>query len=303
MSSWVSLHLAAAGHAMRRLGRAPLATLLSALVVAIALVLPALGYVLADSVSQLADGLSGRPEISVFMEVGADRKRVENVGRKLRADPGITAIRFVPRDQALKSLAAGAGLGDVTATLSDNPLPDAYIITPRTDDVAEFERLREGASRLPGVAHVQLDTEWVQRLAALIALVRSSVAALAALLGSALVIVTFNTIRLQILTQRHEIGVSLLLGATRPWVRRPFLYFGALQGTLGGVLAWGLVLEVLSVVRPAAARLADSYGIPLAIGNPVASEVAALLGIAAVLGWLGAALSVRRHLRDGLVTD
>jgi cell division transport system permease protein len=303
MSNWFGLHLTALGGATRRLARAPLGTLLSALVVAIALVLPALGYVMSDSVAQLAEGLSGRPEISVFMEVGADRHQVDYVAEKLRADPGVTAIRFVPRDQALKTLAAGAGMGDVTATLGDNPLPDAYVITPKSDSTSEFERLREGATHLPGVAHVQLDTEWVQRLAALVALVRSSVAALAVLLGAALVIVTFNTIRLQILTQRHEIGVSLLLGATRPWVRRPFLYFGTLQGALGGLLAWALLVGILMLVRGPAQTLADSYGIPLSLDNPAAVEVAGLVGLAAVLGWLGAALSVRRHLRDGVVTD
>ncbi len=303
MTGWFGLHLGALAHAARRLARAPFGSLLSALVVAIALALPALGYVLADSVAQLVEGLSGRPEISVFMKIGAERRQVENVAEKLRADPGVAQLRFVPRDQALKALAAGAGLGDVATALGDNPLPDAYVITPRNDGTAEFERLRDGASRLPGVAHVQLDTEWVQRLAALVALARSSVAVLAALLGAALVIVTFNTIRLQILTQRHEIGVSLLLGATRSWVRRPYLYFGALQGALGGLLAWALLVGILALMRPPAQRLADSYGIPLALHNPALFEVAALVGLAALLGWLGAALSVHRHLRDGLLAD
>ncbi|MCL2656330.1 MAG: permease-like cell division protein FtsX [Betaproteobacteria bacterium] len=303
MTNWLALHFAALRHAARRLARTPLGTALSALVVAIALLLPALGYVLADSVAQLASSLSGQPEISIFMEMNADSAQTQNVAAKLRGDPGVSALRFVPRNEALQALASDASFGDVAATLGNNPLPDAYVITPRSDSGAEFERLRDSVSKLPGVAHVQLDTEWVQRLAALVALGRLSIAILAALLGIALVIVTFNTIRLQILTQRQEIGVSLLLGATRPWVRRPFLYFGALQGALGGLLAWALLLIILELIRAPTQQLADAYGIPLMLSNPGTLETLALIALAGALGWLGAALSVRRHLHDRLVTD
>jgi len=301
--SLLSQHIQAKKAALRRLATKPMSTLLSALVVAIALTLPALGYVLADNASRLAQGISGRPEISVFMDVNAAESDARDLERKLHSDPGIAAIRFIPKAQALKELASEAGLGNVTATLGENPLPDALIITPRDDSPAEFLRLKEGVSRFPGVAHVQLDTEWVQRLDALLRLARSAVGALAALLGTALVIVTFNTIRLQILTQRHEIGVSLLLGATRPWVRRPFLWFGLLQGALGGVIAWGLLQLILIALRGPATRLADSYGIPLEIAGPGLLQVLGLVALAAALGWLGAALSVRRHLKDGVATD
>jgi len=294
----IASHARACAAAVRRLTRNPLGSLLSALVVAIALTLPALGYLLAENAQRIAQGVSGRPEISIFMRVGAPRSETRGVEQRLRAETGVAALRFVPREEALKRLATDAGLGNVAAALGENPLPDAFILTPADDSPAQFERLRDAVSKLPGVAQVQLDTQWVQRLDAMLRLARAAVAALAALLGAALVIVTFNTIRLQILTQRHEIGVSLLLGATRPYVRRPFLWFGLLQGALGGVIAWGLTSAVLYGLRAPALQLAQSYGMPLELDGPQAVEIAALIGLAAVLGWLGAALSVRRHLHD-----
>lgn len=303
MTLWLTLHLRAARSALTRLTRNLLGTLLSALVVAIALVLPALGYVLADSASRLAHGVSGRPEISVFMRADAANTDTTAVEQTLRKDPDVAALRFVSKDEALKQISTGAGLGDLTKTLGNNPLPDAFVVTPQDNTPAAFARLRDRIAHLSGVAHVQLDTEWVQRLFAAIELARSAVAALAGLLGAALVIVTFNTIRLQILTQRHEISVSLLLGATGPFVRRPFLYFGAFQGTLGGLLAWGLLASVLAAMQEPARRLAESYGIPLELGMPGLREVSILVGIAAALGLVGAALSVRRHLTDGNVQD
>ena len=263
-----ALHGLAATTALRRLIKAPLSSLLSAIVIAIALALPALGYLLADNAARLAQSVSGRPEISVFMNVDASRAEADAVGKILRADPGVAALRWVPREEALTQIVSGSGLGDIASTLGQNPLPDAFVISPRDESPAAFARLQQTVSALTGVAHVQLDTAWVQRLDALLRLVRSAVLALAGLLGAALVIVTFNTIRLQILTQRHEIGVSLLLGATRSWVRRPFLYFGAFQGTLGGVLAWGLVVAVQLGLRAPVAQLADAYGIPIELLPP-----------------------------------
>jgi len=287
--------------ALSRLTGKPVTTLLSALVIAIALTLPALGYVLVDNVASLARGISGKPEISVFLKNDVPAERVREIGASLRANAKIAALRFVPRDEALKQLATRGGFADVTGALADNPLPDAFVLDPRDDSPASFEALRAQIGAIPEVAQTQLDSEWVERLHAIIALARSTTLLLASLLGTALVIVTFNTIRLQILTQRHEISVKLLLGATRSYVRRPFLYFGFLQGMLGGVLAWGLVVVLLFMIAPQIEALAQRYSIALNIGGPALWQGAALCAFAALLGWFGAAISVRRHLHDGLV--
>ncbi|MDB5815642.1 MAG: Cell division protein FtsX [Rhodocyclales bacterium] len=299
----MSAHLIALRQALRRLGRKPVATLLSALVIAIALTLPALGYVLVDNVAGLANGISGKPEISVFLKNEVPPDRVKAIETSLRIDPAIAALRFVPRDVALKQLAARGGFADVTGALVDNPLPDAFVIEPRNDTPASFEALRKQIATFPEVAETQLDSEWVERLHAIVVLARSITLLLASLLGAALLIVTFNTIRLQLLTQRQEISVKLLLGATRNYVRRPFLYFGLLQGLLGGVLAWILVAALLQVIAPQIEALAQRYSIALNIGGPAPWQGAVLCAFAALLGWLGAGISVRRHLHDGLVID
>jgi cell division transport system permease protein len=136
-------------------------------------------------------------------------------------------------------------------------------------------------------------------LHAIIDLGRSGVLMLAGLLGGALVIIIFNTIRLQILTQRHEIAVSLMVGATRAYVRRPFLYFGLLQGLLGGLVAWCLVAALLHVLSPRFLALAQTYSIVLDLHGLRWWHVLALLFFSGLLGWMGAGLSVRKHLHDG----
>ncbi|ANQ83912.1 cell division protein FtsX [Azoarcus olearius] len=295
MIHWLYLHLRAIAHALRRLASQPLCTLLSALVVGIALSLPAGGYLLLDNVSSLVRGVSGTPEISVFMAPGAGAAQVAAVDRNLKAEAALASYRYVSRDEALKQLER-SGLGDVLGGLAANPLPDAFIVSPRGEDPALFDRLATQMKGWPAVAHVQVDSAWVKRLHALLGLGRSAVLMLAALLGLALVIVTFNTIRLQIMTQRAEIEVSRLLGATDPFIRRPFYWFGSLQGALGGLVALGTVwLGVKALERPVAA-LAESYGAVFALSGPGAVESAVVVAFAAVLGWMGAAISVRRHL-------
>jgi len=295
MSNWLYLHVRAIAQALGRLAGQPVGTLLSALVMGIALSLPAGGYLLLDNVASLARGVSGTPEISVFLDTAAGKADAAEIEKRLRAEPELASFRFVPRDEALQQLASG-GLGDVLGGLNANPLPDAFVVTLRSEDPVLFDALAAQMRAWPKVAHVQLDSSWVKRLHALLGLGRSAVLMLAGLLGFALVIVTFNTIRLQIMTQRSEIEVSRLLGATDPFIRRPFYWFGGLQGMLGGLVALGAVhLGVRALSAPVAA-LADTYGAVFALAGPQWPEAVVIVLFATFLGWLGAEISVRRHL-------
>jgi cell division transport system permease protein len=145
---------------------------------------------------------------------------------------------------------------------------------------------------------VQADSAWARRLGALERLGRLGLWLLAALLGAGLVAVIFNTIRLQILTQREEIEVSKLIGATDAFIRRPFYYLGLLQGAAGGVFALAIVAGLLAALNIEVRSLADSYGSGFRLAFLSASAAGVVLALAGGLGWLGAHLSVSRHLRD-----
>ena len=133
-------------------------------------------------------------------------------------------------------------------------------------------------------------------LSAASALAEAGLGVLSLLLGVGLVAITFNTIRLQVLTQRNEIGISQLLGATDAFIRRPFYYFGTLQGVLGGVVAWLIVAATIVVLRAPLNELATLYGLDLALALPDVKITAGLLALAAALGWMGTALSDRKSV-------
>ena len=289
MSTWLRQHRQALGSALRRLG------LLNTLVIGVALSLPAGGYALLESLRGVAGRAALDTQISLFMQPGAKRVDAEALGKVLRADRRIERLRFVPREEALRELSAVQGLAEVVAALGHNPLPDAFVATARGEAV---DTLTSDLAKLPGVAHVQADAAWARRLAALASIGRLAIWLLSALLGIGLVAVTFNTIRLQILTQRAEIEVSKLIGATDAFIGRPFYYLGLVQGMAGGLIALGIVSAGLALLNREVRWLSESYGSSFHFAFLGAGDALAVVLFAGLLGGLGAQISVSRHLRQ-----
>jgi len=172
-----------------------------------------------------------------------------------------------------------------------HPAPDA-------SSPAALEQLKQYFAAWPEVELVQIDSEWVMRFNAILELMRRMLLILAALLGLGVLAVVGNTIRLEILNRRAEIEVTKLVGGSNGFVRRPFLYTGALYGLGGGLLAWAAIGIMVIVLSPSVATLAQLYGSRYALAGPTLEDTAILLGGGAVLGWLGAWISASRHLRD-----
>lgn len=296
MSAWLRQHQQALAAALARLPR--IGGALSALVIGIALSLPAGGYVVLEGLRGAGARMTLEPQVSVFLRAEAKRSDAEALGAALRADARIARVRFLPREQALKELSAVQGMAEVIAALGRNPLPDAYVVEAKDGAAAELDALAADLSKLPAVAHVQADSAWARRLSSLAAILRAALWLLAAVLGIGLIAVTFNTVRLQILTQRDEIEVLKLIGATDAFIRRPFYYLGLLQGLGGGAVALAIVAGTLAVLNRQVALLAESYGSSFRFAFPPPGDAAAILGFAALIGWLGAYLSVSQQLRE-----
>jgi cell division transport system permease protein len=294
--TWFWHHLDSLRTTLARLLRTPVATLLNVGVIGIALALPVGLYVALVNLQGFAHTLASDPQLSVFLALDASRGDAEKIAARLKNHAGVREARYVPRDEALKELKASTGLADVMDSLPQNPLPDAFVVLPRDTQPEALEKLRNEVRGWPRVAHVQLDTAWARRLEAGLKLARLAVWLLATLFAFALVAVTFNTIRLQILTRREEIEVSKLIGATDPFIRRPFLYFGALQGFIGGGVAWAIIGGGIWLLNGALAELAQLYSARIGLQHLGMEDSLSLLAFSAGLGWFGSWLSVNQHL-------
>jgi cell division transport system permease protein len=298
MNAWLSQHRSALGLALHRLGTNPVSTLLSVVAIGIALSLPAGGLMLFANAQQLMRGTGPTPQISVFMALDADRKSVSETEARLKDNTAIASIQFLPRTMTLTRMRSAEGLADVIDALPRNPFPDAFVVTPASSDADGMEQLAAAIRKLPQVDHVQIDSAWARRLNALLRLGSAGLGALSLLLAIGLVAITFNTIRLQVLTQRNEIEVSRLLGATDAFISRPFFYFGTLQGLFGGGVAWLILVALTLALSTPANELAGLYSLDLVLSLPNPLTTAVLLLSAAALGWIGTALSLGQHLRN-----
>jgi cell division transport system permease protein len=302
MNIWFRQHRFALGAAMAHLRKAPGSFLFNVLVVAVALALPFAGVTLLDNVKPLSEQLSVDPEISLFLAADASRADAEALAPRLRQilRGSRARVDFVPRENALASLKETSGLTDVIETLGDNPLPDSYVMKlegfASGADAAHVDAVAEQMRALPGVDTVQVDSAWVKRLAALLGVLRLALLLLAVTLGVVVIAVVFNTIRLQVLTQKEEIAVSKLLGATDNFIHRPFYYTGALLGLCSGAVALGAVALALRPLNTAIGEFARLYASEFQLAALPPLGVAALLAISAGLGLAGAMLSVQRHL-------
>ena len=302
MSPWIRQHRFALGAALSTVRKAPGSFLFNVLVVAVALALPFAGITLLDNVRPMSEQLSVDPEVSLFVKPEATREEAQALGPQLRQiiDDSKASITFIPREQALDDLKARSGLSAALDTLGDNPLPDSYVMklagSASAADASRIDAVVEQLHQLPHVDTVQVDSAWVKRLAALLGVLRLVLLLLAVTLGVVVIAVVFNTIRLQVLTQREEIAVSKLLGATDNFIHRPFYYTGALLGLCAGAVALGGVALVLQPLNAAIAEFARLYASEFQLAPLSVPELAGLLAISAGLGLIGAMLSVQRHL-------
>lgn len=304
MRVWLGQHGFALMHAMRHMFKARSGFLLNVVVVSIALALPFAGLTLLENVRPLSEQLSVDPEISIFLAMDTPREKATAMGAQIRRilqeGKAGAKVDFVPREKALDALKSKTGLSDALSTLGENPLPDGYVLKlPRFQNTAEATQVDAIAAKLkalPGVEHVQVDSAWVKRLAALLQVLRLALLLLAATLGVVVIAVVFNTIRLQVMSQRDEIEISILVGATNAFIYRPFYYAGALLGLCAGGIALGAVALALQPLNGAIADFARLYASEFRLVPLNALATAELLAISALLGLIGSLLSVRRHL-------
>lgn len=307
MKRWLGHHWHALLQAWRNSAHAPISFLLNALVISVAFALPLMGLTALENMQPLSARLMTEPELTLFVKMTVDREAaralqvdIQRVVERAQRGQRAGTIVFKPREAALTELKRQAGMSETLSILSDNPLPDAYVITlppfKSATAAAKIDVLALELRHLRGVEQVQVDSNWVQRLAALSHLLELALLLLGLMLGVVIITVVFNTIRLQVLTQREEIAVSQLVGATNGTIVRPFYYAGAMLGVTAAAIALGTVAALLYPINAAVADFAHLYASEFVMTPLDPATTALLLLLGAVLGFSGALLSVSRHL-------
>lgn len=298
LDSYFSHHRKVAKDSARRLWRTPVASLMTWTVMGVALALPVGLLLLLTSLQGVSAGWESAARVTVYLE---DQLSLEDAGR-LRVDIGmrgdVAEVELIDKSAALEEFRVSSGLKEALDYLDENPLPHTLLATPSEGSRTEagMQTLVEALEQTRGVAQVQVDLGWLQRLDAITELLGRGVWALAALLAVAVILVIGNTIRLAIESRRDEILVAKLVGGTDAFVRRPFLYTGLWFGLGGGIVAFILLQLTLWFLSEPVERLAGLYRSNFSLTGLEFEGTVALIGAAVLFGWLGAWLAVKRHL-------
>jgi cell division transport system permease protein len=271
---------------------------LTALVIAVALALPAGLRVIVSNADLLSESWESVADFTVYLTVDTDEQRAADMAQEIEARGDVAQVELITRDDALEEFRAASGFGDALDALGENPLPHALVVRPTSEELRNVEALAAYLENLPETDLVQLDTAWVERLRGILQLGERFVAIASALLGLAVLVVIGNTIRLEINNRREEIVVMKLVGGSDGFIRRPFLYLGLWYGLFGALGATVLILVTLLLLQEPVSTLAALYGSRFALSGLSTSEFGVLLGAGLVLGWAGAGLATARHLRS-----
>ncbi|MGN6452194.1 MAG: permease-like cell division protein FtsX [Steroidobacteraceae bacterium] len=293
-------HLQALLGSFGRLVRSPLATLLTLMVIALALSLPTALRLFVSNAQAATGNFADAIDLSVFLKTDVPLVKAQQLAQAAQQRPEVGAVTLIPADKGLEDFRTYSGFGDALVALKENPLPHVLHVRPRAEasSAAALEALRSYFTAWPEVELVQVDSEWVMRFNAILEVLRRLLLMAAVLLGVGVLAVVGNTIRLEIAARRAEIEVTKLVGGSNAFVRRPFLYTGVLYGLGGALLAWGIIAITVAVLGEPVATLARLYGSHYLLHGPSATDIGALLGAGVVLGWLGAWISAARHLRS-----
>ncbi|MEM7283880.1 MAG: permease-like cell division protein FtsX [Pseudomonadota bacterium] len=283
---------------MGRLYANPVASLMTILVIGVALALPALLQMMVNNGTRLSGQWNNVYDISVFMSEGTSIDSARSYSQELISHDAIITTKVIPADDALERFKNNPDFGASVETLDVNPLPHVVVVTPApthtgTQSIADLKAQLQGE---PNVDVVQSDGVWINRLNKLVEILKRSVASAFGLLALAVMLIVGNTIRLDIENRREEIIITKLVGGSNGFIRRPFLYFGAWYGFAGGVCALLVVMGVGLLLDGPVAELASLYGSDFALGYLSPWEALGLIGVGTLLGWLGAWLAAQRHL-------
>ena len=294
---YIQHHLRSAYASFKRQIKAPVSTLLTCSVIGIALTFPAILYVALQNMQRAGTQWPQTVQMSVFTKKGISVSQTRRIAKKIAQHSLVKSIRVLSPDMALAEYTKLLG-SQQAIKLRHNPLPSVIIIELRNLKAAAtaVHNFADSLKKYGRIQSIHLDKTMIERLYKLVEIGNRSILVIAALLALGVILITGNTIRLDIQNRKDEIIVSKLIGASNSYIRLPFLYSGFWYGILGGFIATLLTLGSIFYLTQPVAEFAQVSGDTFLLQAPGSREIAVLFGASALLGLFGSGISVSQHL-------
>lgn len=268
--------------------RAPLLSALSITTIAFSLFAFGLFGLVALNIRNALKQVEERVEIRAFVAEGTPLETIQKAADEIAKYPDVLKVEIVTQDQALER--AKKELGEFKDVFESEFLPASIDVKLKDGhrDPTTVKKVADDVRVYDFVDDVRFGEEWISQLYRLRNIAGVAGAALGLAFAAVAVIIIGATIRMAVLARSREISIMRLVGATDGFIRRPFLIEGSIKGVLGGVLA--LILTYIAM------RTLQQY---LHFETAFFDRRLATLGIlfGAMMGFLGSAVSVGRHLR------
>lgn len=296
-SAYFRNHQMVAVESLEKLLTTPASSLLTWMVIAIALTLPGALYMAVNNLQQLSGHFEASGQMTVFLTAETQESAGQSLKFTLETLDYVNHVAYISPEQALEEFKQYGGISEALSFLDENPLPPVLLVEPPLGITkADLSALVNQIKLYAEVESVQVDMAWVERLLSILSLAQRLVAVIGILLALAIVLVVGNTIRLSIAARTDEIRVIKLVGGTNAYVRRPFLYSGLWYGMIGGLLAWIMLGLCWLLLRGPVADIAALYGADFYLQPLPFTPALLLIFSASILGLLGSWWSVQRHL-------
>lgn len=273
------------------------ATLMTILVIAVSLTVPTVSYLLWKNIHQATTQFYPESELTVYLNKNLSEADTNLVVEKIRQQDGVESLNYVSRQESLNEFKNWSGFGDGLEILDDNPLPAVVIIKPTTDynESQKRNELRERLDNIKGVQEVRLDNNLMEKLTALSWLIAHVAIVCSILMTVSVFLVIGNSIRSDVYSNRANIEVMKLLGATEHFILRPFIYTGMIYAVLGGLLACIFSAIVIGYFTSAVQYVTDIFAVNFSLNGIMLGELLFLLAICALVGYGSAWLSAKKY--------
>lgn len=286
--------------ALSALSRSLGITVLAVVTIGVALAVLATFGVLVSNLKRIADDLGREVEISAYLKPAVDDERREALAKTIREWENVADARAVSAKDAIEEFRKALGKDSILLEgLPPDILPSSIEVrlVARAWTAGDVGVLADRLAALDGIEDVRFGQEDIERVNALLGFARIAAVVLGVALCFATILIISNTIRLTVYARRDEIEIMSLVGATNAFVRAPFVLEGAIQGLLGGTVAFLSLLMLENALKVGLERgISYAYG-PVELQFVPMEMVTYLLAAGVLLGLIGSMLAVGRFLK------
>jgi len=283
--------------ALQRSHASMLSTLMMFLVIGVTLILPSISFLVVQNLKSISETIQHESQISIFLKKDISVDAKNKIEKDLKSRIEINNYHYVKKEEAWPKLQKSMGFNESNNGLSENPLPDAFFVSPNTVNPNQIVILKSFLERLEGVDQVVIDTGWVKKLNSVLHLADKAIFLASILLASMLTVVIGNTIRLQMTSHHEEIELSKLMGATNQFIRRPFLYSGFIYG-LGGGLTAALSLKLIVIfLNKTVVEVEALYGAQFIIVDLTLVQYLSIVGSSILIAVAASFISINQSIK------